>query len=249
MRKILVLFLIVLAAATLGIWAGDQPRSEFTSPQVQVSRSWIRAVFDVAVAEVGETPGRPPVPAESSLNLCDDLPVHQVRTLDTAVALMRATDHGRDLFELLESEGVCIGVDNLPYNSAYAMSRYSPAAGWSESRVIIDESYVTILYPDVLAAILVHEATHVDRAVNRTACYYADACTTLANGVILEEEIVAHGAEAEWWIEMYGRDGKDWAFNKDHSQNQLKAAYLRGPGEFRQFVRDARSNEQEGEGI
>ncbi len=249
MRKIIVLILIVLAAATAGTVAGSQPRGEFRSPEIQLSRSWIAAALDVAVAEVGESPSLPPVPADRPLNLCNDLPDHQVRTLETAVALMRATEKGRDLFELLESEGVCIGVDNLPYNSAYAMSRYSPSAGWSESRVIIDESYVTILYPDVLAAILVHEATHVERAVDRTACYYADACTTLPNGVILEEEIVAHGAEAEWWIEMYGRDGKDWAFNKDHSQNQLKAAYLRGPGEFRQFIRDARSNEREGEGI
>jgi hypothetical protein len=48
---------------------------------------------------------------------------------------------------------------------------------------------------------------------------------------------------------MYGRDGKEWAFGSDHAQNQLKAAYLRGPVEFREFVRQARSDNREGDGI
>jgi hypothetical protein len=60
---------------------------------------------------------------------------------------------------------------------------------------------------------------------------------------------VAHEAEAQWWIAAYGRDGKDRAFAADSSENRLKAAYLRGPAEFRQFVREMRSDTREGEGL
>ena len=117
------------------------------------------------------------------------------------------------------------------------------------SQIVIGEYYVDWLYPDVIAAILAHEATHIHRAVDGTACYYANACTVLSNGVDLEEEVVAHEAEAEWWIAAYGRDGKDRAFTADASENRLTAAYLRGPAAFREFVRDMRSDKREGEGI
>ncbi len=76
-----------------------------------------------------------------------------------------------------------------------------------------------------------------------------NACTELSNGVDLEEEVVAHEAEAQWWIAAYGRDGKDRAFTADASENRLKAAYLQGPSAFREFVREMRSDKREGEGI
>ena len=101
----------------------------------------------------------------------------------------------------------------------------------------------------IIAAILAHEATHIDRAVSGTACYYVDACTKLSNGVELEEEIVAHEAEAVWWLAAYGRNGKDRAFSSDASENRLKAAYLHGPDVFRKFVREMRSDEREGDGM
>jgi hypothetical protein len=102
---------------------------------------------------------------------------------------------------------------------------------------------------DVLAAIMVHEATHVDRYLQGTACSYADRCTLLPNGVELEEEIAAHGAEAEWWIESYGEDGKRFAFGYDYGMNELVEAYLDGPAAFAAYVREIRSDDREGGGV
>jgi len=249
MRKVMLVLLIAAISAFSGNRLPGDATDRFDSTTIDQYVSMVGAARDVAVAWAGETPGIASNPAEGPLPLCDDVSDRQSVVLTEAVGLMRATATGAALYGLLEQEGVCIGVEDLPYNSAYALSRWSPANGWADSEIRVDTSFVSSLYPDVLAAILVHEAKHIERAISRTACYYASSCTTLPNGVVLDEEVVAHGAETEWWIEMYGRDGKDWAFGSDHAQNQLKAAYLRGPAEFRDFVEQARSDAREGEGI
>ncbi len=207
------------------------------------------ASWRVGVETLGEEPALTPKPPSQPIDFCDGVTSVQKRAIADGVALWRATDEGARLYDVLVENGVCIGTQDLDFNSAYATSRWSPFDGWSNSEINIGDYYVDWLYPDVIAAILAHEATHIDRAISGTACYYVDACTTLPNGVELEEEIVAHEAEALWWLEAYGRDGKDRAFTSDAAENRLKAAYLRGPEVFREFVRDMRSDEREGEGL
>lgn len=209
----------------------------------------VSATWRVGVASLGEQPALTPNPPSQMVDFCDGVTAAQQRAIADGVALLRATDDGARLYDVLVENGVCLGVADLDFNSAYATSRWTPVDGWSNSQIVIGEYYVDWLYPDVVAAILAHEATHIDRAVNGTACYYVDACTTLPNGVELEEEIVAHEAEAIWWLAAYGRDGKDRAFSADSSENRLKAAYLRGPDAFRQYVREMRSDERDGEGL
>ncbi len=211
--------------------------------------AWISAARDVALARIGESPALEPQPFEGEIIVCDEVTPSQRRAFEDGVAMMRATEKGRELHELLQSEGVCIGIVDLPYNSAFAMARWSPTNGWAGSEIRIDKGFVTFMYPDLLAAILVHEGVHIQRAIEGTACYYAQSCTDLPNGVHLDEEVVAHSAEAEFWIELYGRDGKDRAFAQDHSQNRLKSVYLQGPEPFWEYVREMRSNAREGEGI
>ncbi len=167
---------------------------------------------------------------------------------------MRGTDEGRRLYALLVDHGVCVGVTSLPYNSAYASAR-SIGDDWSGSTIMVDRGHVVSIDADVLAAILVHEATHIDRAISGSACYFetrsltGNACTTLPNGVELEEEVAAHSAEAEWWIAAYGDDGKRFTWRGDYSENRLAKAYLRGPTSFRSHVAGMRDNPREGEGI
>jgi hypothetical protein len=248
-RIVLLVVLIVAFAAFAGNRLAGGATNSIESASIDRYLSLADAARDVAVAKIGEKPRLAAKPEEGQTPLCDTVTESQSRVMTDAVALMRATERGAALYDLLEREGVCIGIEEIEYNSAYALSRWSPENGWADSEIRVDDSFITSLYPDVLAAIFVHEARHIERAIERTACYYADACTTLPNGVELEEEVEAHGAEAEWWIEMYGRDGKEWAFGPDHAQNQLKAAYLRGPAEFRDFVEQARSDSREGEDI
>jgi hypothetical protein len=115
--------------------------------------------------------------------------------------------------------------------------------------IMVDRHYVRTTRADVLAALLVHEATHLDRAFSGQACYVRMSCTTLDNGVELEEEVAAHAAEAEWWIAMYGSDGKRLALRTDAFENQLARAYQRGPHDFRAFVAGIRSDPREGKGM
>jgi hypothetical protein len=207
------------------------------------------ATWRVGIADLGENPHLTPNPPDAPVEFCEGVSAVDQQAITDGVAYLRATQDGIDLYNLLIENGVCIGTKELDFNSAYATSRWSPQSDWSDSEIIIGEYYVDWLYPDVIAAILAHEATHIQRAVDGTACYYANACTVLSNGVDLEEEVVAHEAEAQWWIAAYGRDGKDRAFAADASENRLKAAYLKGPGAFREFVREMRSDKREGEGI
>ena len=208
----------------------------------------LAAVWRVGIADIGEKPHLTPHPPETPVRFCSGTSERDQEAITAGVALLRGTSAGTALYDVLAREGVCIGVGELEFNSAFARSRWSPDVGWSKSEIILGSKYVDWLYPDIVAAILAHEATHIQRAVDGTACYYANACTTLPNGVELEEEIVAHQAEAEWWIAAYGRDGKARAFTVDVSENRLKAAFLQGPDAFRAFVREMRSDEREGEG-
>lgn len=244
-RRILTIFLIVLIAASAAL--SNQSLNLPDDIAVPVAR--LDAARDVALARLGEHPATTSQPWQGELVLCEALSEARLRALKDAIALMRSTQTGRELHDLLQREGVCIGFEDLPYNSAYASSRWSVQNGWADSEIRVDPSYATFLYPDVLAAILVHEAKHIQRAVDRTACYYAETCTILENGVYLDEEIVAHSVEAEFWIELYGRDGKDRAFATDTAENQLKSHYLQGPDAFGEFVAEMRSDHREGEGL
>lgn len=207
------------------------------------------ASWRVGIADLGEKPHLTPSYPDAPVEFCEGVNSADRQAITDGVAYLRATENGARLYDMLVENGVCIGTKELDFNSAYATSRWSPSAGWSDSEIVIGEQYVDWLYPDVIAAILAHEATHIARAVDGTACYYANACEVLPNGVDLDEEVVAHEAEAQWWIAAYGKDGKDRAFTTDASENQLKAAYLQGPDVFRDFVREMRSDKREGEGL
>lgn len=245
-RKALILITLLLIANTALLWL------VFDTMMTQTGSRFperLAAIWRVGIADIGERPHLTPRYPEKAVRYCSGTSENDRRAITEGIALLRATDAGSALYDVVEREGICIGVGELDFNSAFARSRWSPAVGWSESEIVIGSKYVDWLYPDIVAAILAHEATHIERAVDGTACYYANACTTLPNGVDLEEEIVAHQAEAEWWIAAYGRDGKDRAFTIDVSENRLKAAFLQGPEAFRTYVREMRSDEREGEGI
>jgi len=209
----------------------------------------VAASWQVGIADLGETPAFAPRYPQGPVSFCEGVSAYDQEAITAGVAYVRGTDAGSRLYDVIVEEGVCIGTRDMDFNSAYATSRWSADAGWSDSEIVIGKQYVDWLYPDVIAAILAHEMTHINRAVNGTACYYANACTVLPNGVELEEEVVAHEAEAEWWIAAYGKDGKDRAFSSDAAENRLKAAYLQGPDVFRKFVRDMRSDAREGEDL
>jgi hypothetical protein len=212
------------------------------------------ALGAVALADIGEDPHLTPRQPTAALPVCGDVPRAYGHALRLAFGLMRATEEGRRLYALLVDHGVCAGVTDLPYNTAYASARFF-GGDWSGSTIMVDRDSVRSLQADVLAAILVHEATHLDRAISGTACYFEtgpnghDTCTTLPNGVELEEEIAAHQAEAQWWLAAYGDDGKRFALRGDYAENRLLKAYLRGTSSFRAYVSEMRADPREGEGI
>ncbi|MDQ3045750.1 MAG: hypothetical protein M3R06_11480, partial [Chloroflexota bacterium] len=79
-------------------------------------------------------------------------------------------------------------------------------------------------------------------------CTVTESCTTLPNGVLLEEEVAAHTAEIIWWIAAYGEDGKRLAVRYDHGLNELVDAYLEGEEAFALAVRERRDDPRDGSG-
>jgi hypothetical protein len=213
-----------------------------------------RAFAVVAIAELGEDPHLTPQQPSGALPVCRDVPRAYGHALRLAFGLMRGTEEGRHLYAVLVDNGICVGVTDLAFNTAYSAAR-GFGGDWSGSTIMVDRRFVRSLDADVLAAVLVHEATHLDRAISGKACFVkttadgGDACTTLPNGVKVEEEVAAHSAEAEWWLAAYGDDGKRFAWRGDYAENRLLKAYLRGPASFRAYVADVRADPREGEGI
>lgn len=203
------------------------------------------ALLRSALESVNEQPAFTRVPGAPEVPLCQSVSETDGRSLVDAMNLMRRDDEGRRLFQQLLDEGICVGVEDIEYNTGYALARRSMTGGWSSSTIMVDREMIDSGEPDVLAALLVHEATHIDRFISGTACTYDDSCVTLPNGVDLDEEVAAHAAEAAFWQGAYGDDGKRFSLGYAYGVNQLLDAYLDGPDAFTAYVRDLRDDGRE----
>ena len=241
----LIVFLLATGAVSLALFAA--PR--ISSFQGIEATTLYAAVKSVGYASLGEEPHIAPIEVTGAVPICPEVAESSIKPLKRAFALMRGTDEGSRLFDVLVDNEICVLVDDIPYNAAYAESRRTFPDDWSSSRIVVDRSLVRTTSVDLLAAILVHEATHIDRAVSGTACFFQDTCERLKNGVEIDEEIAAHTAEAEWWIAAFGVDGKRFAFQGDYGENKLAEAYLKGEEAFRLYVFDYRNDPREGIGI
>lgn len=241
----------VLLIATVGVGAVAGLRYAATVELLLAGselRDAARAASRTAADAIDEQPAFATVPGAPELPLCEGTTATDARRLADAMNLMRRTDEGQRLFAQLLDEGICVGVEEIAYNSGYAYATQSGLTGsWSGSFIRVDDDLLAAGEVDVVAALLVHEATHIDRYVNGLACDYDQSCTELPNGVELEEEVAAHAAEADWWIAAYGDDGKRFAIGYDYGLNQLVDAYLQGPTAFTEHVRSLRDDPREGD--
>jgi hypothetical protein len=159
------------------------------------------------------------------------------------LAVMRRTSEGERLFHLLLERDACVEVEHLREPVlARALPRGPLGDLWSESAIQVDADVVRDLAPDLLAPLLVHEAAHIERFVTGADCFSTRTCTFLASGAKLEEEVAAHAAEARWWIEVYGEDGKGEPGRHGASLDRLARVYLTGDGPFERFVRSFRDD-------
>ena len=249
---VLIRVIAVLFLANLVLGAVVVARYPLVGTLLRTPRLWDAAavtLLDRTVGGLAEEPHFAHVRGASAMPICRDVAPEYVRPLANGFNLMRHTDEGQRLFQQLLDEGICVRVGEIDYNSGYAYVVQSITGSWSRSYIKVATRHVEAGEPDVLAAILVHEATHVDRYIQGTACSYSDSCTVLENGVELEEEIAAHAAEAEWWIATYGEDGKRFALGYDYGMNELVDAYLAGPQAFADYVRRIRGDDREGIGV
>ena len=220
------------------------------TPQWQSVEQRGRSLVHAAVAVVAEEPSFAAANELASYPVCPATDPGDERRLERGMDLMRGTTEGERLFDELVWNGVCVGSEDISYNSGYAYGRQSPSDGsWSDSYIMVATDVLRSGETDVLAALLVHEATHMDRYINGLACNYHDSCTRLPNGVDLDEEIAAHGAEAQWWIAAYGDDGKRFAAGYDYGVNRLARAYEEGGPVFDAYVRSIRSDAREGSSL
>ena len=242
LAALLALVLAVAAGGAALVVAAQLPAYE------EIGRDGLyEAVKQVALDIAGENPRLAPNPVAGDLPLCDPTDDATIKPFTLAFGLMRATPEGLRLYDVVAENGVCVAVDEIAYNAAYAEARRTGRGDWSASKIVIDRDLVRSGAADVLAAVLVHEATHIDRAVSGEACFVEDTCERLPNGVEVDEEVAAHAAEAEWWIAAFGTDGKRFAVRVDYSENRLVRAYLRGGDSFRAYVARFRGDPREGE--
>lgn len=204
--------------------------------------------FTRAVKALAEEPHFAQVQGQGTNPICEDVAPRQAEALADGFNLMRQTAEGERLFDQLLAEHICVRTGTIEYNSGYAYVVQTITGSWSRSYIKIASRFVDGQEADVLAALLVHEATHVDRYVHGTACSFTETCTILSNGVELEEEVAAHRAEAEWWIAAYGENGKRFALGYDYGMNELVDAYRDGDAAFVAHVRELRSDERERHG-
>jgi hypothetical protein len=211
----------------------------------------IEAIKDIAAGELGtlmeaarsgaddpRDPGN-----EAGSILCRDVSATHAARLTRGFALMRRSGEGKRLYQELIDNDVCVTVRTLKEWSGVAFPRWSVLDGWGHSTIDVDREHLETAGLDVLATTLIHEATHLDRAIQGTYCEASGSCTVFANDVVLEEEVAAHAAEARLWIGFYGRDGKADPEPEAAWENTLAAAYLAGPATFRQFVADTRADD------
>jgi hypothetical protein len=248
MAVALCLFLIVATTAFATLFAARNPGVADLIAHPSTSR--LHATGVILLDQLNENPRLLAAPPpDDHLPICAGVPERYRKPLHRAFGMMRGTAHGRELFGLLVTNDVCVAVADIPYNGGYATSWRATSGVWVHGTITLDDDYLRSRQADVLAAMLVHEATHIERAVNGESCDNRTDCEVLSNGVELDEEVAAHAAEALWWIAAYGEDGKRFAFGADYGENRLAAAFQDGPDTFRQYVRELRSDPKEGAGI
>jgi hypothetical protein len=201
-----------------------------------------------AMYAIGEEPGADPAPPAAQYPIDRSVPQGLRAPLVKAFDLMRATEEGAELFDMLVDNDVLVSVEPMEYNAGYTTTRWT-RFGWRSSEIVIASDTVRTRTVDVLAAVLVHEAAHAERAITGEGCFYQGDCETLPNGVQIDEEIYAHAVEARWWRAVYGDDGKDFATGTATGENALLEAYLDGTPEFERYVRDIRGDSREGAGL
>jgi hypothetical protein len=179
--------------------------------------------------------------------VCDDVDAEDAAIIARSSRLMQQTTNGSRLYKEMTDNGVCVTVRELNFHAGLAHPWHSLFSGWGHSYIEIDAEHLRNSSLDILTTTLVHESTHIDRAIQHADCSYQGECTVLSNGVRLDEEIAAHGAEAQWWIDFYGTSGKPVRSSDDVWENQLASAYLEGSSYFENYIRDLRSDPRESE--
>ncbi len=244
------MLIAILTTSIFALTNQELLRTLSGTPQWQAVERETRDRLHGVVSIIAEDLAFDPAPAAASYPICAGVGDEDTDRMTDAMDLMRGTEEGTRLFDQLVDQSICVDTERLIYNSGYASGRQSSVDGsWSSSYIMVDRDLLRSGETDVVAALLVHEATHIDRYVSGVACNYARTCTTLANGVDLDEEYAAHAAEAEWWVAAYGNDGKRFATGRDYGLNRLARAWLAGEDTFEAYVLRIRSDPREGSSL
>jgi hypothetical protein len=242
-----ILFLAVSVAGLGFVFAMEHPWAVdlVTQPSAAKARATGLILFD----SINEHPHFAAVPTGNTAPICPSVPRRYVPALTSAFALMRGAPDGAHLYDVLISHDVCVQLADIPYNGGYATSWRETSGRWVRGSITLDQDYIRTRQADVVAAMLVHEATHIERAINGTSCDDTHNCEKLANGVELDEEVAAHAAEARFWIEAYGKNGKRFTIGADYGENQLASAYDDGASAFRAYILKLRSDPRDGKDL
>ena len=133
-----------------------------------------------------------------------------------AMEIMRATEFGEIMYQAyLESSITYIAFAHLELHGA------AGAEGVHQSysnRILLDEKLREESHY-VRVAVLVHELFHA-RPARDYSNYTPKKC--------FEEETLAFSAQAKWWFEKFGRNGKDNPTDAEERENSNMEAWLAG---------------------
>ena len=155
------------------------------------------------------TPAPIPTPAPSSTRFVDPLLVE-------AMEIMRTTEFGEIMYQAyLGSSITYMAFAHLELHGAAGAEGVHQ--GYS-NRILLDEKLREESHY-VRVAVLVHELFHA-RPARDYSNYTPNRC--------FEEETLAFSANAKWWFEKFGRNGKDNPTVAEERENSNMEAWLAG---------------------
>ena len=183
--------------------------------------SWVvrQSAYQQFCAQFGGTPALTPTPTPTPRPAPTPKPAPERFVdplLQEAMRIMRTTEFGEVLYQAyIGSTITYIAFAHLERHGAPDAEGIHEG---SRNRILLDE----VLRDEshyVRVAVLVHELMHA-----RPGRDYSDYSTEEC----FEEETLAFSAQAKWWYEKFGRDGKQNPTEKEQQENYRLQAWLDG---------------------
>ena len=181
-----------------------------------------------------------PTVVPGGIAFCAELDPNTADKVNLALDVMKSTGIGPMLAEILVESQTCIAIGDRDALPGTTSVHFDEATERYQHVISLSSSVVNEADADELAALIVHEAVHVERSINRLECSAQSHCVLTVSGDV-PDEMAARRAEALWWLARHGSRGTTGGGAYVGTQfsafeNQLLAHYLAGGVEWVDYV-------------